>query len=185
MSRRVRRVVLVIAALAIVGAAAAVLLVRPDLESARDLVDTRWVPLRGPLAARYTALEDVAKALDAAGAGQRAVTKDLDTVLARWSKLALHGPAHTDAGVEATTANELEALARRVKANNAASARLNTNPGLQTAIGAFDLKVVEPPMVEAYNRAVRAYEDARGGFVARLVAGLLGYEARPVLIIGG
>src|SRR5438067_2422450 len=104
MSRRVRRIVLVVVALVIAGAVAAVLLVRPHLQSARDDVDAHWTPLRAPLATRYTALGGVVQALHAAGATDRAVTKDLDAALARWSKLALHGAAHTDAGVEATTA---------------------------------------------------------------------------------
>ena len=183
MSRRVRRVVLVIAALAIAGTATAMLLVRPDLESARDRVDARWGPLRPPLSARYTALANVAQALHAAGAADRAVTKDLDAAIARWSKLALRGPAHTDAGVEATTANELEALARRVKANYLASPRLMANPGLGPAIQAFDGAFVPAPAIKAYNQAVRNYEDARAGIIKGLVAGVLGYESRPVLFV--
>jgi hypothetical protein len=185
MSRRIRRVVIVVVVLVIAGAVAAVLLARPDLANARDRVDARWLALREPLAKRYTALNGVAQALHTAGATERAVTRDLDAALAHWNKLALHGPAHSDPGGEATTANELEALARRVRANYVASGKLSADPGLKAAIDAFDLAVVSPAKVMAYNTAVRHYEDTRSGIVQRVVAGVLGYESRSVLLVGG
>jgi hypothetical protein len=44
--------------------------------------------------------------------------------------------------------------------------------------------VVTPATVTAYNRAARGYEDERSGFFERIIADLLGYESRPVLILG-
>jgi hypothetical protein len=96
----------------------------------------------------------------------------------------LRGPKHTDPGAEATTADELEALARRARANVAASARLSADPGIASAFAAFDQAVVAPAAVKAYNRAVRAYERARTGTIKSLVARALGYDARPVLVLG-
>jgi hypothetical protein len=184
MSRRLRRVVLIVVALAVAAAAAALVFVQPDLDDARDRVDTLWVKkLRDPFAARYEALDNVAKALGDAGAADRAVTKALDAALARWKKLALRGPAHTDPGVEATTANELESLARRVRANVDASPRLRT-PGVLAAMVAFDQTLAPAPAVTAYNVAVRRYEDARSGIIERIVAAVLGYDSRPALVIG-
>jgi hypothetical protein len=40
-------------------------------------------------------------------------------------------------------------------------------------------------LVTTYNRAVRAYEDERTGTLQRPVARVLGYDARPLLVLGG
>jgi hypothetical protein len=165
----------------------AVVTVQPDLSDARDRVDLRWTALRAPLDTRYQALAGVATALHDAGAGDRAVTTALDDTLARWSKLALRGPKHTDIALEAKTANDLEALARRVTANINASDRLHANEALGAAKLAFDQAVPEGfvPMKKAYNRAVRQYEQERSGTIHRLVAAALGYDPRPLLVVGG
>ena len=194
MARRARWFVLAVVVLLGVGAAAAWFTVRPDLDTARDRVDAAWTqpspqdpsaaPLRAQLAARYVALEAVAKALTAGGAGDRAVTHDLDAELARWDTLALLGPRHTDPALEATVANGLEALARRVRANINASVKLGTNPAITAALLAYDQAVVSIAEVKQYNLAVHAYEDERSGTLHRLVADLLGYDARPVLVLG-
>jgi len=185
MRRRVRWFVIV-AVVAIVGVVAAGVLIGPDIAKARDRVDARWTRLREPLATRYQALRAVATAMHDAGAGDRAVTVDLDQALARWEKLALIGRAHADAAKETTTANELEALARRLEANIARSDLLVTNTALGAAFLAFDQTYAEAfvPNIDAYNQAVRRYERERSGALHRLVAGVLGYEARPLLVIG-
>jgi hypothetical protein len=183
--RRFRWIVVLVVAVLVAAVVAAFVLVRPGLEDERGRVDARWTPLRPALITRYAKLDSVATALRDAGAGDRAVTADLDSLLARWNRFALLGPKHTNATSEATTANELEGLARRVRANYIASEKLKSNEALRAAIDAFDQAVVSPPAVKAYNRAVRTYEDDRSGFFERIVAGALGYDARPVLVVGG
>lgn len=183
--RRVRWLVIGAVALAFAGAVAAVVTIEPKLSDARDRVDLRWSPLRDPLKLRYEALSVMATALHDAGAGDRAVTTALDDALARWSKLALRGANHTDVTLEAKTANELEALARRVNANIDASDRLGLNEAIKAARSAFAQAVVPVPTISAYNRAARAYEDERSGTINRLVAGALGYKARPLLVVAG
>ncbi|HEU5302804.1 MAG TPA: hypothetical protein VFW06_11260 [Acidimicrobiia bacterium] len=182
--RRLRWIVPLLLLVVAAAAAAAYLLVEPDLSDGRDQVDAAWTPLRAPLTARYEALGVATQALVDAGAGERAVTKDLTATLERWNRLALRGPAHTRPGVEASIANELEALARRARANVTASARLNTNQVVTEALGAFDLAVIPPPLVRDYNRAVREYQDARGGTIDALVAKVLSFDPRPVLQVG-
>lgn len=182
--RRLRWIVPLLLVVVALSAAAAYLFVQPDLADGRDRVDDAWSPLRAPLAARYEALGVLTQALVDAGAADRAVAKDLTATLQRWSRFALRGPEHTDPGAETAIANDLEALGRRTRANIAASARLNTNPGVVGALGAFDLAVIPPPLVNAYNRAVRTYQDARDGTVASLLAKVLAFDARPVLQIG-
>jgi hypothetical protein len=185
--RRLRWIVVLVAVLlvvAVVAVVAALALVRPGLEDGRDRVDQRWTPLRPALIARYDALEGVATALADGGAGDRTVTTDLENALARWQRYAVRGPKHTNPATEVTIANSLEELARRVLANLIASAKLRTNEPLQIAVQAYDQAIVPEPAVQAYNRAVRAYEDDRSGFVERVVAGALGYESRAVLVPG-
>jgi len=184
MSRRVRWLVLIGVAVVVAVVIAAVLTVQPGLADARDRVDARWEPLRAPLVLRYQALGGVLKAMQDAGAGERDVTKELDVALARWSKLSLQGPKHSDFEAEATTANELEALARRVRANVAGSARLAPNEAITAAFLAYDQAVIVPAVINAYNRAVRGYEDEREGTVHRIIANALAFDARPRLVLG-
>lgn len=181
--RRFRWILLLVVALVVAAVAAAAFLVRPGLEDGRDRVDARWTPLRPELIARYQALDGVATAL-ATVAPDRTVTTDLQAELERWEEFALRGPRHTDPGGEAVVVNDLEALARRVRANIAGSARLANDEALMLAMAGFDQAVVTPATVEAYNRAVRSYEDERSGFFEGIVAGALGYDSRPVLILG-
>ncbi len=182
--RRLKWIVLALVVLLVAAVAAAALLVRPDLVDTQAAADAHWTPLRAPLAARYTALSGVADALVAAGEGDRAVTKELQAELQRWDAFALRGPKHTDPAAETASADQLEALARRARANVFASARLAADPGLVAAFAAFDQAVVPPAAVKAYNRAVRAYQDAREGAINALVAKALGYDARPELLVG-
>jgi hypothetical protein len=183
--RRLRWILLLVVALVVAAIAAGAFLVRPGLEDGRDRVDARWTPLRPSLLARYEALDGVEAALAASPtAGDSAVTSDLQSALDDWDEYALRGPRHTDPGEEAVAANELEALARRVRANIAGSPRLQQDVALADAMTAFDQAVVTPAAVAAYNRAVRSYEDERSGFFEKIVAGLLGYDSRPVLILG-
>ena len=181
--RRFRWILLLVVALLVAVVAAAFFLVRPGLDDSRDRVDARWTPVRPSLIARYQALGGVETALQAVAA-DRAITEDLQAGLQRWNELALNGPRHTDPGAEAVAANDLEALARRVRANLVGSARLANDQALKDALAVYDQAVVPPPTVEAYNRAARAYEDERSGFLEGIVAGVLGYDSRPVLILG-
>ncbi len=185
MWRRLRLIVILVVGLVVAGAVVAVLTSKPDLDDARDRVDARWLVVRPSLVDRYTSLAAVEIALGAAGGPDRAVTKDLHSTLARWNRLAKSAKADADAGEEASTANELEGLARRVKANVAASGKLQASTGLTTALQAFDTAVPKPvTAVDGYNRAVRAYQDERRGFLHRIVASLFGYGSRPQLVLG-
>ena len=167
--------------LAVAAAVVAVLTVRPDLADARDRVDTAWTPLRAPLVARYQALAGVEVALDGAGASTRTVTKDLTAALTRWQ----HDAAVDDPAAQAPLANDLEGLALRVKANLVASARLQADPAIGSALGVFDRAVVSPPAVSAYNTAVVAYQHARTGTIRRVVADVFGFDGRPELELAG
>jgi hypothetical protein len=181
MSRRVGLLVLLVVLL--LGAMAAVVVTaKSPLQDRRDAVDGRWVPLRAPLTARYDALGRVAAGLAAAGAGERTYAVDLSDRLDEWNHLVKSGS--TDAGSEAAVANQLEGLATRVRTNVSASGRLSRDRGIADAFTAFDSALVPPPAVVAYNRAVHRYEDTRHETLKRLPARILGFDARPTLVIG-
>jgi hypothetical protein len=184
MLRRLKWIVLLLVAVVVAGAVIAVLTTRPGLSDARDKVDRRWFTLRPSLQARYAALNPVEQALVTAGGPDRAVTKDLRDGLAHWKDLSGHSRADADPGAEAAAANTLEALARRTKANMT-NGKLAGNEALTAALQAFDTKTPQPPdAVGGYNQAVRAYQHERSGTVHSAVASLLGYDARPQLILG-
>ena len=181
MIRRARWIVLVVVVLLVAVSLAGVLLVRPDLVDARDRVDARWAVLRSDLTARFDALDAVVEAFDAAGAGDRSVTRALRRELGHWAEL--RGRRHVDAAAEAASADTLEALARRAEANRTASDRLRADPTLAAAVDGFDEQAVSKPAVRLYNQAVRAYEATRSGTFERIVAGALGFESRPTLLL--
>jgi hypothetical protein len=182
MSRRVG--LLLVLVVVLVGGALVALAVtaRSPLDERRDAVDGRWAPLRTPLVARYEALGQVAAGLEAAGVGERTYSVDLAERLDEWNRLATS--ATPDAGSEATVANQLEGLATRVRTNVSASARLSRDEALSGAFVAFDSALVPLPAVTAYNRAVRRYEDTRHETLKRIPARILGFDARPTLVIG-
>jgi hypothetical protein len=184
MLRRLKWILLLLVVVVVAAAVVAVLTTRPGLSDARDKVDARWFDLRGTLTERYALLTPVEQALVAAGGPDRAVTRDLRDELARWKALSARSKADADPGAEATTANALEGLARRVKANST-SGKLNGNAQLTAALQSFDTRVPAPPsLVPEYNRVVRAYQHERSGGIHSLVASVLGYDARPQLILG-
>lgn len=181
MGRRLLVLVLLATVLVVGGAVALVLTARPDLDDGRRAVDTRWSTLRGPLATRYAGLAQLATALGAAGAGERTYTVDLVDEVGTWDRLA---GRDADPASEVMSANRLEGLATRVRTNVAHSARLSQDPGITEALAAFDTALVPTPDVDAYNRAVRRYQSTRTDTVKQIPADLLGFDARPVLVLG-
>ncbi|MBM3659094.1 MAG: hypothetical protein FJW95_06270 [Actinobacteria bacterium] len=182
MSRRVLLVVVLVVVLLAGATVAIVASSRPDLQSDREAVDARWAPLREPLATRYGSLSQLIAALAAVGAGERTYTLDLADEVETWSTLA--GRPDPDPGAEAAAANRLEGLAARTRVNVARSARLSRDPGVVAALATFDAGLVPPDQVDAYNKAVRRYQGTRTDSLAQISADLLGFEPRPVLVVG-
>jgi hypothetical protein len=182
MSRRVGLILLVVVLLLAGVVVALIVTARSPLEDGRDAVDGRWVPLRASLSARYEALGQVVTGLEAAGAGDRTYAVDLKEGLDEWDRLAKS--ASPDAAAEAPVANQLEGLATRVRRNISGSGRLSRDQSLSGAFTAFDSALVPQPAVTAYNRAVRRYENTRDETLKRLPAKILGFDARPILVIG-
>jgi hypothetical protein len=186
MARRVRRLAVVVIVLLVGGAVALVLATRPQLEDHRGEVDRAWTPLRAPLAARYEQLAAVNAELAAAGAGDRAVARELGTTLTRWDRLRRSSDEDADADAEVDTADRLEGLATRLQAVVLSSDRLRGVESLNQAIAAFQGTGPSlQPAATAYNAAAREYEDERNSFLRRPAADLFGYDSRPQLLLAG
>jgi hypothetical protein len=185
MARRVWRLALVVVLLLVVGAVVLTLTTRPRLSDDRSAVDHQWTPLRAPLAARYDKLTGATAAFIKAGGGDRAITKDLLTTLKQRSVLHKVPDAKADAAKEATTANELEGLGRRLRATISGSDRFRSAAPVTDTITAFETTIPPPALVKSYNDAVTKYEHARSGLLHQTVADTFGYDSRPVLQIGG
>jgi hypothetical protein len=184
MARRVRRLAVVVLVFLVAGAVALVLTTRPKLEDTRDEVDSAWTPLRAPLAGRYDQLAAVNAEMAAAGAGERAVTRELGTTLARWGELRRAGNDDADAAAEAKTADRLEGQATRLQAVASSSDRMRAVAPLNERIIAFQ-GTGQPllPAIKTYNNAVRDYEDERNGVLRSPVASVFGYDSRPQLLL--
>jgi hypothetical protein len=74
-------------------------------------------------------------------------------------------------------AADLAGLAARLRAAVAATPRLRSAPDVTAAMARLQGRDLATGQ-GAYNAAVQAYQQARGGFPRRLVAGALGYEER-------
>jgi hypothetical protein len=188
MARRARRIALVVVVLLVVVGVAAIALVvtsRGHLDDERDRADERWLPLRGPLAERYVALDAVLVQLREAGAGDRDVTDDLAAGLDRWNQLQRASGGDVDTDAEVTAANDLEGVFNRVTQTVGNSPRLQTVVPLTEAVTAVSQIVPPAPAVAAYNEAAESYQDAREEARYSLTARLFDYEPVPTLLLGG
>ena len=176
-----RRVALLVVVAVVVSALAAsatavALRRRADLSSTRRRVDDTWARLLRPaLDTRYRNLADASGvARNRLGAG-RAVFDDIDKAVGGW-------PATARAATErqVAAAAELEGLAARLAATVSATPKLRSAPDVNSALDRLHSTDTTPGR-SAYNAAVNAYQQARGGFPRRLVAGALGYEDRRML----
>ena len=181
MSRRTRWILLALLVVLVGGVAALVLTQQPNLDDARTEVDDTWKPLVADdqLPARYRMLDGALSAFDAAGGAEREVSKDLHATLDTWTKATKDG----DAGTQVQAANSVEAQGARLLANVLGSERLRGNASVTDSLVRYAQSTPNPDLVNAYNTAVRAYEDTRTDALAQPVARVLGFDARPVLVI--
>lgn len=170
----VKLTVLTVAAV-LTAAAVLALSSRSDLDGARRSVNTAWAGLRSALDARYRALAEAGDAVEHRLGTGSTVVEDLDRGLAAWLN-ARSGPR--DGQVAA--ANRLEGLAARLAVGASATPRLRASAEVTAALSA--LSAADPGDARTtYNGAVARYEEIRGGFPRRLVAGALGFDAERTL----
>lgn len=185
MWRRLRRLAILALILLLAGSIALVLTGRARLEDDRTRVDERWTPLRAPLGARYDQLATVLARLGEAGAGDRDVSRDLDRELARWQRLRRSPADDADAEAEAAASNRLEGLATRAASAVGNSPRLSAVAPLVDAVTVLGQTLPPVEAVTAYNDAAERYQKTRQSFRYTLPARILGYDARPALVVAG
>jgi len=175
-----RRVaLLVVVALAVSALAASATAValgsRSDLSSTRHRVDETWARLRPALDTRYGALRDAAGVARTRLNATRAVFDDIDRAVTGWP-----GTQRASTERQVAAAADLEGLATRLAATVTATPKLRSASDVATAMDR--LRATDNAAGrDAYNAAVHAYQQVRGGFPRRLVAGALGYEERRML----
>lgn len=167
-------VALVVSALA-ASATALALSSRSDLSAARRRVDGAWGQLRPALDARYRSLGEATSAARARLGADRAVFSDIGDAVAGWP-----GTAGVATERQVAAAAHLEGLAGRLSATVATTPRLRSAADVGAALQRLQQTDVAPGRA-AYNAAVDGYQEARGGFPRRLVAGALGYDDRRTL----
>ena len=167
--RAVVRASVVAACLLVVAAVAGALMSRGDLDAARDRVDRAWAELHPLLAVRYDALSGAGTAAEERLGRTTDLLDTLDETVVAWQT------AETAAG-QLGAANRLEGLAARLATVVEATPRLKASAAVRRALG--DVRNAAPDDArEQYNRTVADYERHRGGWIRRLVAGALGFEA--------
>lgn len=175
-----RRVALLVVVAVVVSALAAsatavALSSRADLSSTRHRVDDTWARLRPALDTRYRNLADASGVARNRLSAGRAVFDDIDKAVGGWP-----GTARAATERQVAAAAELEGLAARLAATVSATPKLRSSPDVNSALDRLHSTDTAPGR-SAYNAAVNAYQQARGGFPRRLVAGALGYEDRRML----
>jgi len=181
MWRRLRWVLLALVVALVAAAVTSVVVEKPTLDDDEQAVDAKWGPLRDALKTRYEVLGTAVTALDDAGETERAVTTALVADLAAWKKALASGNTRQQAMV----ANRLEGDGARLRANVAGSPRLGQIPAITGAVSGFDTAAPRPQLIDAYNRAVRTYEDDRTATARRVVALVFGFDERPLYTIPG
>lgn len=167
--RAVLRAGAVIAALAVVAAVVTAFMSRPDLDDARDRVDQAWAELHPLLAVRYEALAGAGTAAEERLGRTTELLTTLDETMAAWQTA---GTASGQLGA----ANRLEGLAARLAGVVEATPRLKASSAVRRALR--DVRDAFPDDArDRYNRRVAEYEDHRGGWIRRLLAGALGFDA--------
>ena len=167
---------------AIVAAVVVVLTSRSELQDARRRVDSSWTPLRSALDARYAILAAADNAVrKTPGLIHQLVTR-IDRVNGQWRALETN-----DAGVasQVSTANDLEALGRRLVRAARATPRILADPTALASVNAY--AALAPPKSTAapFAAAVSHYERERNRPARHLAARILGYKTIPAFDSSG
>jgi hypothetical protein len=147
---------------------------RSHLSGARQELDVAWNDVRPALDQRYHALAQAAAAVRSRLGDDRALLAEIDHGVSTWA------PAAGAVEDQVRAAVRLEGLAARLRLLVAATPRLRSSGEIGHALDAFNRS--DPGISrQKYNEAAGAYEEVRGGFPRRLVAGALGFDASRTL----
>lgn len=152
-----------------VAAVAVALVSRPGLDDGRKRVDRAWAALHPLLSVRYDALAGAGDAAEERLGRGTELLATLDEAVATWRT------ADT-AARQLGAANRLEGLAARLATVAEATPRLKSSPAVRRALDQVGEAAPDDARAR-YNDVVAGYERERGGFLRRLLAGALGFDA--------
>jgi hypothetical protein len=155
-----------------------VLTARPDLEDAKESVDTTWNAAIEPLDARYTLLGQANAPLRGRPGPAGELSTQVDEGLERW----IEAREGDDRAGAVAAANELEGLGRRMVVLVTNSQSLTADPAVKGPADAFAAAPL-PEELHAFTEAVQEYEDARQGPVRRVVADVFGYDSMSTVAV--
>ena len=166
---------------AIVAGVVVVLSSRSELQSARRQVTETWQPLRAELDTRYTTLAAAEKAVSSVPGPLHRIVVQVESATNDWHDLLTNGGSIAS---QVTTANNLEALGRRLVQAARAAPRLAGKPELVTI---NDYASSAPPRaaIAPFEEAVTRYERERNRPARRLAATILGYKSVPAYDASG
>jgi hypothetical protein len=169
---------LVIAAL--VAGVIVVLSSRSELQSSRRTVDEAWSQLQRQLDTRFNTLKVVDETVRTVPGPLHTIVVQIDAIENKWHDQTTNGGSVSS---QVTTANSLEALARRLVQAARASRRLQGQPGL-AAVNTF-AATAPPSGAGVFEIAVSRYEKERNRPARRLAASILGYKSVPAYDASG
>jgi len=171
--------VLVIAA--IVAVVIVVLTSRSELQSARRQVNATWQPLQEELDTRYRVLAATDTELKSIPGPLHRIVVQVESATNDWRNLRAN---HGSVASQVSTANELEALGRRLVQAARAAPRLRGKPELAT-INSYASSTPPRGAITPFEAAVSHYERERNRPARRLAASILGYKSVPAYDASG
>lgn len=175
---------MIVGAVVLVAIALVVVTGRSQLVDQRNDVDAAWNDLREPLTARYLSLGEIAALAEEVG-GARTVITNTQDALEEWTQTGATGTAARDPEREVRLANELEGLGARLATNVRESPRLNASADLIAAVDAYPTTLPPAELIDAYDRAVRTYDEDRNALRYRATASLFGFGSRSAFAPAG
>jgi hypothetical protein len=166
---------------AVVAGVVVVLSSRSELQSARRQVNDAWKPLQAELDTRFEALAATDDAVRSIPGPLHRIVVQVDSANRAWRDLRTNGGS---VAAQVGTANNLEALGRRLVQAARAAPRLAGKPALATV---NTYAATAPPRTAAgdFNDAVARYDRERNRPARRLAATVLGYKSVPAYDASG
>ncbi len=173
-----RRLIGALVVLAIVAGVTLALNSRPRLDHDRQAIERAWRSVAPGLDTRYRRADALASAITATGGPTYPLVTEVHQAYNRWKDLTSKTPVAT----AISTANTLEGDTRRLSATVHGSKILGGDHDVAAALAAMQA-VDNPTGVTALDDAVAKYDKDRGGPLRRLIAGPLGFDPVPRLVL--
>ena len=151
---------------------------RPDIEDARDQLESSWDSAAPALDTRFQVLAMVNNSVAETPGPVGEISNEVSDMLEEWLEARADG-SRDDA---IRLANELEGVGRRLVLAVKASPRLSADPNVTGPIDAY-AGSPQPGELAAFADAARAYAKERKGALNGLVSDMFGYDEVPTIAV--